>query len=212
MAVYINTLNGGNITIGAGGSSGHADTWYKYANDTDWRTVSITGSISGDVMEWVPTTQIPDVSNVVALEIGTNVTTIGDYAFYYCSGLTSVTIGDSVTNIGSKAFSDCSGLTSVTIGNSVTSIGDYAFWGCSGLTSVTIPSSVTSIGDEAFSFCSGLTSVTIPSSVTSIGGGAFNSCSNLTTITVLGKSTAAAQILLAAADVPEGCTIVGELG
>ena len=25
----------------------HADTWYKYANDTEWRTVSITGTISG---------------------------------------------------------------------------------------------------------------------------------------------------------------------
>ena len=25
----------------------HADTWYKYANDTEWRTVSITGAISG---------------------------------------------------------------------------------------------------------------------------------------------------------------------
>jgi hypothetical protein len=26
----------------------HADTWYKYAGDTEWRTVSITGAISDD--------------------------------------------------------------------------------------------------------------------------------------------------------------------
>jgi len=26
----------------------HEDTWYKYANDTEWRTVSITGTISGN--------------------------------------------------------------------------------------------------------------------------------------------------------------------
>ena len=58
-----------------------------------------------------------------------------------------------VTSIGEWAFSGCDGLTSVTIGNSVTSIGDYAFSYCDGLTSVTIPNSVTSIGEEAFGYC-----------------------------------------------------------
>ena len=48
-----------------------------------------------------------------------SVTSIGDEAFRYCRGLTSVTIPNSVTSIGNNAFRDCSGLKSVTISNSV---------------------------------------------------------------------------------------------
>ena len=116
--------------------------------------------------------------------IPNSVTSIGDYAFYGCSGLTSVTIPNSVTSIGDYAFYGCSGLTSVTIPNSVTSIGVGAFWFCSGLTSVTIPNSVTSIGYCAFCACDGLTSVTIPNSVTSIEEGAFYSCGSLASVTI----------------------------
>lgn len=67
-------------------------------------------------------------------------------------------IPDSVTSIGDWAFSDCRGLTSVTIGSGVTSIGNYAFSRCIGLTSITIPDSMTSIGSFAFEDCNGLTS------------------------------------------------------
>ena len=89
-----------------------------------------------------------------------SVTSIGDYAFYNCSGLTSITIPNSVTSIGSYAFRGCSDLTSITFPNSVTSIGGGAFLRCSGLTSITIPNSVTSIGEKAFSNCLNLYSVT----------------------------------------------------
>ena len=91
----------------------------------------------------------------------------------------SVVIEDSVTTIGSYAFEYCTGLTSVTIPDSVTSIGEEAFRGCTGLTSITIPDSVTSIGGSAFSSCTGLKSVTIPDSVTSIGSYAFDNCTGL---------------------------------
>ena len=64
------------------------------------------------------------------LVIPNSVTSIGDYVFTGCSGLTSVTIPNSVTSIGEAAFFCCSGLTSVTIGSGVKSIEWFAFHNC----------------------------------------------------------------------------------
>ena len=99
-------------------------------------------------------------NGVGTIEFDDDVTSIGTYAFYKCTDLTSITIPDGVTSIGDEAFSYCEGLTSVTIGNGVTSIGTSAFSECKGLTSVTIGSGVTSIGEGAFQDCYGLTSIT----------------------------------------------------
>ena len=89
------------------------------------------------------------------------VTSIGEYAFYGCSSLTSVSIPSSVTSIGKSAFAGCRGLTYITIPSSVTSIGGSAFGSCSGLTSIEIPNSVTTIGENAFAYCSGFNKVIV---------------------------------------------------
>ena len=107
---------------------------------------------------------------------------IGEYAFAYCSGLTSLTLPVGITSIGEFAFSGCSGLTSLTLPAGITSIGEYAFYGCSGLTSLTLPDGITEIGESTFSDCSGLTSLTLPDGITSIGISAFAYCSGLTSL------------------------------
>ena len=123
-------------------------------------------------------------SSLTSVEIPNSVTSIGNSAFEVCYSLTAIEIPNSVTSIGSSAFSGCSSLTSVEIPNSVTSIGSSAFYGCSGLTAIEIPNSVTSIGDEAFYGCSKLTAIQIPSSITSIGYSAFEDCSNLNQLVI----------------------------
>ena len=94
------------------------------------------------------------------LTILNSVKTIVRFAFFACSGLTSITISDSVTTIEDAVFQYCNGLISITIPNSVKTIGRYAFDSCSSLTSVVIGNSVTTIGSGTFWGCYNLTSIT----------------------------------------------------
>lgn len=109
----------------------------------------------------IPATTVGAI-NIPLVLGGKPVTSIGNYAFYSCSGLTSVTIPSSITSIGDSAFYYCSGLTAVTIPSGVTRIGSYAFEYCSGLKSMTIPKSVTDIGYSVFYGCTGIESITLP--------------------------------------------------
>ncbi len=147
---------------------------------------------------------------------GYPVTSIDDYAFIGCGGLTSVTIPNSVTSIGEAAFSSCTSLASVTIPACVTSIGSRVFGRCTALATVSIPDSVTSIGEAAFFFCSALTTVTIPASVTNISSQVFFRCTALATVTIPDSVTSiddrafAGCTALTSITIPDSVTSIGE--
>lgn len=152
-----------------------------------------------------------EITNLV---IPNEVTSIGDYAFYHFSSLTSVSLGGSISYIGKEAFAECDNLAYnesgnccyfgngqgnsyaylmkpksrdikyVTINSMCKVIAGSAFHDCYSLPSVNFPESVISIGPEAFYSCYALKSVTIPNKVTSISNSAFYGCTGLTSVTL----------------------------
>ena len=128
-----------------------------------------------------------------------SVTSIGSYAFVYCSSLTSITIPNSITSIGEKAFYDCSSLTSITIPASVKSIGASAFTWCSSLTKTNYIGDIMGWCNIKFESCSAnpmyyshnfyindqeVKNLVIPNIVDSIHNYAFNGCNSLYSVTI----------------------------
>ena len=142
--------------------------------------VAISSVSSEEISQlFIPKSKTRDlISRTIEVAESDSVTSIGDYAFYRYSTLTSVSFPNA-TSIGTYAFYSCKGLTSVSFPE-VTSIGGSAFYYCSGLTEVSFPKA-TSIGELAFRNCSELTSVSFPNA-TSTGDSTFRGCSKLTEV------------------------------
>ena len=143
-----------------------------------------------------PITQIPrytfyEKKLVGELRIPNTVTSIQDYAFNNCTGLSGIlVIPNSVTEIGNEAFYNCKGLNgTLTLSNNLKTIGRSAFYNCSGFKgSLTLPNSVTTIGSSAFELCSGFTSLKLSDALSVIPSNAFDRCTSLSGILVIPNS------------------------
>ena len=201
--------------------------YYNYINDgreleVTYKSNNIWGAINSS--DYSGTVVIPE--EVTYTNRTSKVTAIGNYAFWYCSTLTSVTIPNSVTTIGHQAFEGCSCLTSITIPSSVTTIGDEAFSGCSGLTSMIVEennpvydsrdNSNAIITTSNNTLLSGCKNTIIPNSVTAIGNYAFYGCSGLTSITIpnsvitIGNSAFSGCSGLTSITIPSSVTTIGD--
>ena len=156
-------------------------------NEDGTNTMTITGYVSGSGALVIPETiPIGGVNFIV--------TSIGDYAFAYCTELTSVTMPN-VSSIGNQAFLLCTRLTSVTMPN-VASIEEGAFEECTSLTEIIVDSENEKYyADDKILFEKetntlvrflgrGDTTYEIPPNVNVIGYCAFEYCSDLTSLTI----------------------------
>ena len=100
------------------------------------------------------------------------VTSLGSYAFAYCSNLISATFGN-ITILEAWAFASCYSLETVSASN-ITRVGASAFCACSDLKSISFPNAK-SIYQYAFSGCTALVSVNLPIA-TMVSASAFLNC------------------------------------
>lgn len=206
---------------------------YNILSATD-KTMEVTNSkkddYSGNIT--IPASVSYDGDNYAVVAIGNNafrycegltsinvpnsIKTIGDFAFQACKELTNITIPYGVTNINIGAFSYCIKLDSIIIPNSVTTIGPTSFADCHELRHIELPSGITNIGSYTFKFCENLSSIHIPDGVTTIGEHAFDYCTNLTSINIpnsvtsMGNSIFRECFSLSSVNLSNNITTIGE--
>lgn len=151
--------------------------------DVESRTLFITGT--GDMTDYSSQSSIPWYSiytYISNISIDEGITSVGNYAFCSCSGITTITLPSTLKRIGKFSYCECKYVKTLTIPDSVTLIGYGAFMGCEALEQITLPNTKLKIQESAFSFCKRLESITIPCNTEYVAYNAFANSTRLKTI------------------------------
>lgn len=112
---------------------------------------------------------------VTTLTLPSDLTKVGDYAFYNCSNLELTSLPSGVAQFGLYAFYGCVKITLSELPDSVTNIGSYAFHRCSSIESISCNGALVSIGNFAFQRCTKLSQIRFPNSRANIVTNTFGS-------------------------------------
>lgn len=129
---------------------------------------------------------------------------IEDCAFMGCQSLTAVPPIDNVVYLGQSVFAGMSKLQSITLPKGIEAIPESTFFECKSLENVLIPSSVRSIGSYSFQHTA-ITEFEMPDSVETLGDAVFTHCDNLKRIKLSSKLTFIPKSTF------EGCTNLQEI-
>ncbi|MBO7189292.1 MAG: leucine-rich repeat domain-containing protein [Alistipes sp.] len=203
-----------NLDGGSNGTIPNNEIWYTNGSTKDATEPYDVSAFDVDI---VSNTYNPS-KNCWVIKFDGEVKSIGEYAFYGRTELTSVTIPCGVTSIESASFALCTdlkkfvsefasvdgrtlivdgnlvafapaGLSSYTTPGGVVTIDDCVFSNCYDLESIVISDGVLSIGDSVFNNSHNLTSVVLPATITEIGDTAFAYCMALTDISIPNRVT-----------------------
>lgn len=117
--------------------------------------------------------------NLRSVRLGEKLRSIGRYAFYGAIQLGSLSVPETVTQIGERAFALCISMTDLELHEGLETIGDYAFRECLSLGAIDIPASVKTIGNYAFYNCASAETLTLREGLETVGNYAFRGCASL---------------------------------
>ncbi len=117
------------------------------------------------------------------ITIPESVNVLDDYAFLGCKNLITINGGENITTIGKQVFEGCMSLKSYTVNESVIAVGDRAF-ADSGLESVDIKSEIVTMGDSLFEDCKSLMAVSMTKEIKTLSKAMFKNCILLKQITL----------------------------